>query len=89
VTAPRVRKQVKPKYTDEALRQKIQGSVLLELVVKSDGRPANIRVVQSLDPGGLDDRAVMAARQWEFEPGRLGGVPVDVLVTLMLDFRIQ
>jgi TonB family protein len=89
VVAPRVLKQVKPKYTDDALRQKIQGSVLLELVVKSDGRPANIRVVRSLDPGGLDDRAVLAARQWEFQPGRLGGVPVDVLVTLMLDFRIQ
>jgi periplasmic protein TonB len=89
VVAPRVLKQVKPKYTDDALRQKIQGSVMLELVVKSDGRPANIRVVRSLDPGGLDDRAVLAARQWEFLPGRLGGAPVDVLVTLMLDFRIQ
>jgi periplasmic protein TonB len=89
VTAPLVRRQVKPKYTDDALRQRIQGSVLLELVVKSDGRPANIRVVRSLDPGGLDDRAVLAARQWEFEAGRLGVVPVDVLVTLMLDFRIQ
>jgi periplasmic protein TonB len=89
VTTPRVTTQVKPKYTSDALRLRIQGSVLLEMVVTSTGRTSNIRVVQSLDPGGLDEEAIAAARQWKFDPGRLGGTPVDVLVTLILDFRIQ
>jgi periplasmic protein TonB len=89
VTTPRVITQVKPKYTNDALRLKIQGSVLLEMVVTSAGQTSNIRVVQSLDPGGLDEEAIAAARQWKFDPGRLGGTPVDVLVTLILDFRIQ
>jgi periplasmic protein TonB len=89
VTVPRVITEVKPKYTDRALRQKIQGSIVLELVVKHDGHPSEIRVVRSLDPDGLDEQAVLAASQWRFEPGRLAGTPVDVLVTLVLDFSIR
>jgi protein TonB len=89
VTPPRVITEVKPKYTSEALLQKIQGTVVLELVVKQDGRPSEIRVRRSLDPEGLDQQAVIAASQWRFEPGRLAGTPVDVLVTIMLDFSIR
>jgi TonB family protein len=89
VTAPRVIIQIKPTYTENALAQKIQGTVMLELVVQANGTPSDIRIVRSLDPGGLDEQAMVAASQWRFEPGRLAGKPVSVLVTLMLDFRIR
>ena len=89
VTAPRVMTEVKPTYTNQALFQGIQGTVVLELVVRANGRPSDIRVVRSLDPGGLDEQAIIAASQWRFEPGRLAGSPVDVLVTVMLDFWIR
>ncbi len=89
VTPPRLIAQVTPKYTDSALLRKIQGTVVLDVVVKSDGLPGKILVTRSLDPGGLDEQAIIAARGWRFEPGRLAGAPVDVLVTLILDFRIQ
>jgi TonB family protein len=89
VTAPRVLSEVKPTYTNEALTQKIQGSVVLELVVQANGLPSDIRIVRSLDPGGLDQQAIIAASQWRFEPGQLAGRPVNVQVTLILDFRIR
>ena len=89
VTAPRVTTEVKPKYTNNALLRKIQGTVVLEFVVRRNGLPSDIRIVRSLDPGGLDEQAIIAANQWRFEPGRLSGDAVDVLVTLMLDFRIR
>ena len=89
VTPPRVITQVKPKYTEDALLHKIQGTVILEMVVTKSGLPDAIKVIGPLDPGGLDAAAVDAATRWRFEPGRLAGTPVDVLVTLMLDFRIQ
>jgi TonB family protein len=89
VTAPRVITEVKPTYTNSALAQKIQGTVVIELVVRSNGRPSDIRIVRSLDPGGLDEQAIIAAGQWRFEPGRLAGKPVDVIVTVMLDFWIR
>ncbi len=89
VTAPRVIREVRPTYTNEALSHKIQGTVVLELVVRADGRPSDIRVIRALDPGGLDEQAIIAASQWRFEPGRLASRPVDVLVTVMLDFWIR
>jgi TonB family protein len=89
VSAPRLIKEVKPRYTNEALRNGIQGTVVLEVIVASDGCPSHIRVVRSLDRGGLDEEAVAAVAKWRFEPGRLAGAPVDVLVTIMLDFWIR
>ena len=88
VSGPRLIKEVKPTYTNDALRHKIQGAVVLEAVVTVDGCPSQIRIIRSLDPGGLDAQAVAAVAQWQFEPGRLAGMPVDVLVTIQLDFRI-
>jgi periplasmic protein TonB len=89
VSGPRLIHEVKPKYTSEALRNRIQGTVVLEAVVSGDGCTSQIRVVKSLDRGGLDDEAVSAVTQWRFEPGRLAGAPVDVLVTIMLDFSVR
>jgi periplasmic protein TonB len=89
VSPPRVVYQVKPTYTAAALLEKVQGTVTLQLVVARDGRPTQIQVVRSLDPLGLDEQAVHAVSQWRFEPGRLAGTPVDVLVTVALDFWIH
>jgi TonB family protein len=54
-------KQVTPKYTADALRQRIQGVVALEVVVSREGIPTAIRVTHSLD-AGLDGEAVAAVR---------------------------
>lgn len=88
VVAPTLLKEVKPKYTPEALQRKIQGTVVLEVVVGREGIPIAIRVARSVDPGGLDEEAIAAVGQWRFTPGRLGDTPVDVLVTVWVDFRI-
>ena len=89
VTTPRVIKEVKPNYTSGALLRHLQGTVELEAVVTRDGRAAQIRVVRSLDPGGLDEEAITAVKQWRFEPGRYNGTPVDVYVVVLLDFLIR
>jgi periplasmic protein TonB len=89
VSPPSLISQVKPTYTPEAMLHRIQGSVVLQLVVTREGFPSNIRVTRSLDPGGLDKQAIDAVRQWRFAPGRLGGTPVDVLVTVVLDFSVH
>ena len=89
VTAPTVRSQVSPYYTSEAMQRKIQGTVGLEMIVGADGVPYDVRVRRSLDPGGLDEEAIRAAKQWRFNPGRLGDTPVDVLVILVIDFHIR
>jgi periplasmic protein TonB len=89
VEPPTLLKRVSPKYTAGALRDGIQGTVTLEAVVGRDGVPLAIRVVRSLDPEGLDEEAIAAVREWRFAPGRVGDTPVDVLVRILLDFRIS
>jgi periplasmic protein TonB len=89
VTSPRVLREVKPAYTKRAMMARLEGTVLLELIVGANGLPSNIRVIRSIDPGGLDEEAERATSQWRFEPGRLNGVPVDVLVSVAIDFHIR
>jgi len=89
VTPPRLLSEVQPVYTNDALARRIQGTVVLEVIVRRDGCASNIRVVRSLDAGGLDQAAVAAVSQWRFEPGRLAGRPVDVVATIMVDFSIR
>ena len=89
VVPPTLLKEVKPKYTAEGLRLKIQGTVVLEVVVSREGIPLAIRVTRSLDSGGLDQEAITAVREWRFTPGRIGDTPVDVLVTILLDFNVR
>jgi TonB family protein len=90
VETPRLLKEVKPQYTAQAMRAKIQGEVLLECIVGPDGQVGNIRVVRSLDSSfGLDQEAIKAARQWRFAPGTKQGQPVAVLVTIAIAFTLR
>ena len=90
VINPRILREVKPQYTADAMRAKVQGTVLLECVVLPDGTVGRIDVVKSLDPTfGLDLEAVKAAKQWRFHPGTRFGEPVAVLVTIELTFTLR
>jgi periplasmic protein TonB len=90
VSSPALVSQVKPQYTTEAMRAKIQGKVWLEVVVMPDGRPGNIRIVRSLDRTfGLDEEAIKAMRQWRFRPGTRQGEAVAVAVTVEMEFTLR
>ena len=90
VINPRILREVKPQYTADAMRAKVQGTVLLEAVVLPDGTVGRVDVVRSLDPTfGLDQEAVKAAKQWRFIPGTRFGEPVSVLVTIELTFTLR
>lgn len=90
VATPILLQEVKPQYTAQAMRAKIQGEVLLECVVQPDGTVGNIRVARSLDSTfGLDQEAIKAARQWRFRPGTRQGQPVPVLVTIAIAFTLR
>jgi TonB family protein len=66
---------------------KLQGVVVLQIVVDSDGRPRNITVVKSLGLG-LDDRAMETVRTWRFKPGTSGGKPVPTMAVIEVNFRL-
>ena len=90
VTLPKVVSEVKAQYTPEAIRAKIQGTVTMTVVVRTDGTPSDIEITQSLDAEhGLDKQAVAALSQWRFEPGRKDGKPVPVRVTVEMQFTLK
>jgi periplasmic protein TonB len=90
IDMPELLKEVKPQYTADAMRAKIQGTVVLECVVMPDGTVGQVSIVKSLDPVfGLDQEAIKAAKQWRFRPGRKQGQPVPVLVNIQLDFTLR
>jgi protein TonB len=90
VTLPRVLKEVRPQYTSDAMRAKVQGTVLLECIVRPDGTVTDVQVIRSLDPTfGLDQQAVLAAKQWRFAPGTRLGEPVSVQITIELTFTLR
>jgi periplasmic protein TonB len=88
VEPPRLLREVKADYTDEARRRSISGDVVLEIVVRSDGSVGEVKMLQGLG-AGLDQRAIQAVRQWRFDPARRKGVPVDVLVEVAVEFMLR
>jgi protein TonB len=88
IDPPTLVREVRPLYTDDARRQRIEGDVILEIVVRSDGSVGSIRVRRSLG-GGLDQRAIEAVRQWRFNPARRYGTPVDVAVEVAVEFKLR
>jgi TonB family protein len=90
ITLPSVLREVKPAYTADAMRAKVQGSVWLECIVMPDGSVGDVRVTRSLDPiFGLDQEAIKAAKQWRFKPGMRQGEPVPVIITIELTFTLR
>ncbi len=87
LTAAKAIYTVHPRYTSEAMRAKVQGSVELEAVVGTDGTVERARVTRSLHPD-LDAQALIAIRQWRFEPATLDGKPVITWMRLTMDFRL-
>ena len=90
ITLPRVLREVKPAYTADAMRAKVQGSVWLECIVMPDGSVGDVKVTRSLDPiFGLDQEAIKAAKNWKFSPGMRLGEPVPVIITIELTFTLR
>jgi periplasmic protein TonB len=90
VSWPRLVREVKPNYTADAMRAKVQGMVGLEIVVLADGSVGRVRVTRSLDSTfGLDQEAIKAVSRWRFEPGRRLGKAVPVRVGVEMSFMLR
>jgi periplasmic protein TonB len=86
--APVMIGSMQPVYPEFARRNRIQGTVVLEVEVLKDGSVRNIHVRRSV-PGGLDEAAIEAVRKVRFQPGRSSGQPVDVLLIIPVEFKLN
>jgi len=87
MAAPRKVRDVVPIYPAMARAVRVQGIVILEAVIDMSGRVESARVLRSISL--LDDAALEAVRQWRFEPARLNGQPVPVVMTVTVNFSLQ
>ena len=88
VSAPVLLSKVEPRYTEEARDQKIQGTLVLAMVVGADGYARDVRVVRSVDQG-LDANGIQAVLEWKFKPGEKDGQPVAVFATVEINFKLN
>jgi protein TonB len=76
-----------PVYPALALAAHVQGTVVIDAVISATGTVQEARVITSVPL--LDETALAAVRQWVFTPTRLGGVPVPVILTVKVEFKLQ
>jgi TonB family protein len=87
VKEPAKLKDVKPVYPDEAKRDRIQGTVILECTIGTEGKVTDIKVLRGVPE--LIDAAVEAVKRWEYTPTTLDGVVVPVIMTVTVNFYLS
>lgn len=84
---PEVIQKVEPDYPLDAREQRLEGKVILQIVVGEDGSVTDVKVLRSIEL--LDQAAVEAVRQWKYKPATKAGRPVPVYVTVTVNFRLR
>ncbi|MEO6235734.1 MAG: energy transducer TonB [Vicinamibacterales bacterium] len=85
--SPRKIVDARPLYPDIARSARVQGTIIMEAVLDTNGRVTQLRVLQSVPL--LDQAAIDAVRQWRYTPSLYGGRPVSVLMTITVRFTLQ
>jgi TonB family protein len=88
VAAPKLLYKQDPEYSEEARIAKVEGTVLVNVVVGTDGLAHDISIVRGIG-SGLDQKAIEAVAKWHFQPGTLNGEPVAVRASIEINFRLQ
>ncbi len=88
IQATRMLRMVKPTYPAELQNLGIEGTVLLEGIISTDGKLLSLRSLNSLVHPELTKQALAAVGQWEYQPTLLNGQPVEVITTITVNFRL-
>jgi TonB family protein len=87
VIAPKLVEKVEPNYTEAAKDAKIEGTVVVMVVIEVDGKIHEAKIIHGIDEG-LDANAVAAVRAWRFDPASKDGEPVPVAAKIEVNFRL-
>ena len=88
VSGPSIVSKVAPKYPEDARRSHDPGgTVLLSVVIDTEGRATDIRVVKGLG-ANFDEKAIECVAKWKFRPGLTCGKPMRVRAQIEVNFRL-
>jgi protein TonB len=80
-------KNVPPVYPQIAITSRTQGVVILEATIGTDGKVKDTKLLRSIKQ--LDDAAIAAVRAWEYKPTLVNGKPVQVIMTIPVNFTLN
>ena len=78
-----------PEYPDLAKQMHQEGMVILSVDVNKDGDPVSVVIIERSGFRLLDQAAIKAVKHWKFQPGQVGGIPVESAVTIPIRFRLE
>jgi TonB family protein len=84
---PRLHRKAEPEYSEEARQARLEGNVVLNVMVGTDGKVSDLQVLRGLGMG-LDENAVAAVGAWQFDPATKHGEPVSVRAHIEVNFRL-
>lgn len=87
VTGPFLKSRRDPNYDDASRRARIQGTVVLYVVIDERGVPAEVEVYRPLSPG-LNANALSAVRRWRFESARKNGQPIASPALIEINYKL-
>ncbi len=87
IREPLKTRNVSPVYPREAKEARVQGVVILECTISPEGKIVEVKVLRGVPL--LDEAAVTAVKQWEYTPTLLDGIPVPVIMTVTVNFRLS
>lgn len=85
--SPRKIVDARPVYPEIARAARVEGTIIMEAVLDTNGRVTQLRVLKSVPL--LDLAALDAVRQWRYTPSLYGGHAVSVLMTITVRFTLQ
>ncbi len=88
VTAPMLLHKLEPSYSVEARAAKVQGTVVLSVVIGTDGTAYDVQLRKGVGYG-LDEQALDAITQWTFKPGMRDGMAVPVQASIEVNFKLM
>jgi protein TonB len=87
IQEPRKTRHVSPLYPRDAVMARVQGVVVLECTISPQGKVVAVKTVRGVPM--LNEAAIQAVRQWEYTPTLLNGVPVPVIMTVTVNFKLS
>jgi TonB family protein len=87
IVEPKKVVDVRPRYPTHLIAERVDGIVILEGIVTTAGTVRDLTVLREVHPD-LDEAALEAVRQWEFTPTLLNCEPVEVVMTVTVNFSV-
>lgn len=85
---PQAIRSIPPEYPYVAKRNRVEGKVVVRMLVTSKGLPENLSIHSATPEGVFDKAALRAAKRWRFQPGKYKGQAVDTWVLLPFVFEL-